>query len=74
MAIYHLKVISRLRKLTEEVFEIIQFLNYYNVQIKDKRKKEGRQERKTKRKVHKREKERECVVVVDCETLVKFVL
>jgi hypothetical protein len=58
MAIYHLKVISRLRKLREEVFEIIQFLNCYNVQI-TKRKKERRKKDKKKSK-QEREKDRVC--------------
>ena len=41
--IYHLKVISRPRKLIEGVLEIIQFRNCYNVQI-TKRKKERKKE------------------------------
>jgi len=64
MAIYHLKVISRLRKLTEEMFEIIQFLNCYNVQItkrkKEKRKKERKKERqKERKKAGKKERQKE---------------
>jgi len=77
-----LKVISRLRKLTDEVLETIQFQNCYNVQItkrKKERKKAGKKERQKEKytsvcvcaRARVRARARCCCC---CETLVKFVL